>query len=811
MKVADGAWIDGDGPVRFLMWPILPCFRTKAHPRFHLPVSPQDNGAWMCTDRGPNINSTMNRTEKAAYSAGWSKVLTDARTFMIQNGGFEYNCFTFVTHYSRAKSPKGSATPWSRGVLPQEGDEPDDCAWKLTRLAAAAANASNPTNLAYPAHATVLYSDRNNGNLGWNNDNVSIAVAAFLLTRGSHWYMGTPTCKGSRDHPHVPCALNESVARLLLQDHGNPTGVMTSTGSNFIRTYEKTTVSLDCSTFAVTFTESAPALKSAELSSVLKIDDEDATFNGVRSPLKSERDWSEGNGTHFNFVRHHVMIEGDVETMPGLTAFGNHMMMRANLQLADPGGQAGAVAASDSTMTISLLGGRALVTLKFSRLLSTTCGQASAIHPNNELVGHSIGVFKAVNKSGGALGAAWCQTQCCNFSAVKSKSTPGMGQTCIGCPPPDMSGCTGWVYQETPPLPGKRPEASCILKGDAPGSIEHGAAASLLPVSAGNCSAAASRQRGTCWAGLGFASGRWNISLLGTPFVAAENFTTAQHHKCLDGERNCYGVGCFDCNWPPGNPRRGFVRLPPLEITVEGATVHVRLGDSNFSRTFASRAGATTGVQMQVSTGSAIVDLEAWELPTVGGSAVVRSASRIGAVRTLKTDDAEVVDFSQLDLPYEGIGGLSGGGGTSRLLFDYDNQTRSDILDALFLPRRGASLQILKVEMGGDTQSTEATEASHMHTKDDGDLECESCYNRGYECEYRHDVSATSPSASYIIIRLSLQGGCCGKQNSGTRQSRLMLWLGAHPAGWVRRAMLLSLQSSTRRKILNTIFDGCSG
>ena len=65
--------------------------------------------------------------------------------------------------------------------------------------------------------------------------------------------MGTPTCKGSRDFPHVPCALNESVARALLQDFGIPAGVMTSSGSKFSRHYEKATVSLDCSTFATSF------------------------------------------------------------------------------------------------------------------------------------------------------------------------------------------------------------------------------------------------------------------------------------------------------------------------------------------------------------------------------------------------------------------------------------------------------------------------------------------------------------------------------------------------------------------------------
>ena len=58
------------------------------------------------------------------------------------------------------------------------------------------------------------------------------------------------------------------------------------------------------------------------------------------------------------------------------------------------------------------------------------------------------------------------------------------------------------------------------------------------------------------------------------------------------------------------------------------------------------------------------------------------------------------VDFSKADLQFQGIGGVSGGGGTSRLLFDYPEPERSNILDMLFLPQQGASLQMLKVEIG---------------------------------------------------------------------------------------------------------------
>ena len=43
------------------------------------------------------------------------------------------------------------------------------------------------------------------------------------------------------------------------------------------------------------------------------------------------------------------------------------------------------------------------------------------------------------------------------------------------------------------------------------------------------------------------------------------------------------------------------------------------------------------------------------------------------------------------------------------------------ILDFLFLPHFGASLHVCKVEIGGDTQSTDGTESSHMHSKDDLD------------------------------------------------------------------------------------------
>jgi galactosylceramidase len=74
----------------------------------------------------------------------------------------------------------------------------------------------------------------------------------------------------------------------------------------------------------------------------------------------------------------------------------------------------------------------------------------------------------------------------------------------------------------------------------------------------------------------------------------------------------------------------------------------------------------------------------------------------------------------------DGVGGLSGGGATSVLLPFYPEPARSDVLDYLFKPNFGAALQILKVEIGGDAQSTDGAEASHMHTPFEED------YHRGY-------------------------------------------------------------------------------
>lgn len=96
------------------------------------------------------------------------------------------------------------------------------------------------------------------------------------------------------------------------------------------------------------------------------------------------------------------------------------------------------------------------------------------------------------------------------------------------------------------------------------------------------------------------------------------------------------------------------------------------------------------------------------------------------------------IDGSGKGRIFEGIGGVSAGA-SSRLLIDYPEPQRSQILDYLFKPNYGASLQHLKVEVGGDTNSTDGSEPSHMHTRSDEN------YDRGYEWWLMEEAKKRNP------------------------------------------------------------------
>ena len=64
---------------------------------------------------------------------------------------------------------------------------------------------------------------------------------------------------------------------------------------------------------------------------------------------------------------------------------------------------------------------------------------------------------------------------------------------------------------------------------------------------------------------------------------------------------------------------------------------------------------------------------------------------------------------------FEGIGAVSAGTST-RLLLDYPEPQRAQILDFLFKPTFGAGFQHLKVEIGCGETSTCGSEPSHVVT-----------------------------------------------------------------------------------------------
>ncbi|MGD0069119.1 MAG: ricin-type beta-trefoil lectin domain protein, partial [Streptosporangiaceae bacterium] len=98
------------------------------------------------------------------------------------------------------------------------------------------------------------------------------------------------------------------------------------------------------------------------------------------------------------------------------------------------------------------------------------------------------------------------------------------------------------------------------------------------------------------------------------------------------------------------------------------------------------------------------------------------------------------VNGTQGGRTFDGIGAISGGGGNTRLLSDYPATQQQQILDYLFKPGYGADLQILKVEIGGDTNSTDGSESSIEHSR--GAVSC----NAGYEWQLMEQAKARNPA-----------------------------------------------------------------
>ncbi len=141
----------------------------------------------------------------------------------------------------------------------------------------------------------------------------------------------------------------------------------------------------------------------------------------------------------------------------------------------------------------------------------------------------------------------------------------------------------------------------------------------------------------------------------------------------------------------------------------------------------------------------------------VAGHAFARAAASNGSGSDADAPQVIELDGHGTGRVFEGIGGLSAGA-ASRLLIDYPEPQRSQILDFLFKPNVGAALQHLKVEIGGTINSTWGAEPSHAITRDEMVNPRREYHERGYEWWLMKEARKRNPA----ILLESLQWGAPG-------------------------------------------------
>jgi len=100
---------------------------------------------------------------------------------------------------------------------------------------------------------------------------------------------------------------------------------------------------------------------------------------------------------------------------------------------------------------------------------------------------------------------------------------------------------------------------------------------------------------------------------------------------------------------------------------------------------------------------------------------------------------------------FGGVGAISGGGGTARLLIDYPAAQQAQILNYLFGPG-GADLQVLKLEIGGDAAQSDGAEPAVEHSK--GQIDC----NSGFGWWLAEQAVARNPNITLMGLQWSAPG-----------------------------------------------------
>ncbi len=153
-------------------------------------------------------------------------------------------------------------------------------------------------------------------------------------------------------------------------------------------------------------------------------------------------------------------------------------------------------------------------------------------------------------------------------------------------------------------------------------------------------------------------------------------------------------------------------------------------------------------------------------LATAAGASVATAQPASAATATI------TVNGTQGGRTFVGIGAISGGGGNSRLLSDYPAAQQQQIYDYLFKPGYGADLQILKVEIGGDTNSTDGSESSIEHSR--GAINC----NAGYEWALMQAAKARNPNIELYGLAWGAPGWIGGGNFWSTDMANyLVSWL----------------------------------
>ena len=163
-------------------------------------------------------------------------------------------------------------------------------------------------------------------------------------------------------------------------------------------------------------------------------------------------------------------------------------------------------------------------------------------------------------------------------------------------------------------------------------------------------------------------------------------------------------------------------------------------------------------------------------LAAAAGPGTGSTVTSVAAAATAALPSTSItVNGSGGDRVYDGVGAILGGGGNARYLMDYPEPERTQILDSLFKPGYGASLQLLKLEIGGGGNSSDGAEPSIEPVR--GEIDC----NAGYEFAIAKQAAAVNPYLKLYGLQWSAPGWVGdGTDNAFTSDDiqYLLDWLG---------------------------------